>query len=335
LPRRRGSRPVSSLFWPVTAGLPRARTLTLLATEIDGWAERSAALPVDQRARLLLGHDRLVIPALHAFEGRRALVAGEALIADFASPTNAVLCAMAIQDRVAAWNATAGEGDRLALRLSLHVGELPGGRVVPQALPVELAEATRERTTAGEIWLTRAVALTMNQTEVPLESVADSLALPGGEQMALYRVRPSSGPLPFGGREAERVPRDSSVSRLLEPVTDTLGSLEEGGEGRGRASLRVAWAMFSLTALVVTWLVTLAATTLVAVLGRIWGWGREARWATRARGGVSAARGWIARRWTVSRTALARPLRARKRPRLPAVEPETGPEFEVTVEPEP
>ena len=335
--RRRGSRPVSSLFWPVTSGLPRARTLTLLATEIDGWGERAQALPPDQRARLLLDHDRLVIPALHAFEGRRALVAGETLIGDFASPTNAVLCAMAIQDRVSAWNATAAPGDQLAVRLALHAGELPGGRVVAKALPVGLAEATRDRTPAGEIWLTRAVALTMNQIEVPLEPVAESLALPGGEQLALYRVRPSSGPLPFGGREAERVPRDSGVSRLLEPVSDTFGSLEEGGERRWRASLRVSWAIFSLTVLAALWLATLVLTTLVAVLGRIWGLGREARWATRARGGVAAARGWFARRCTVSRTALARPLRPRPRPK-PAAAAEAAeavPEPEATAAPEP
>lgn len=313
--RRRGSRPVSSLFWPVTSGLPRARTLTLLAAEIDGWGERAGALPPDERALLLLAHDRLVIPALHAFEGRRALVAGETLVSDFASPTNAVLCAMAIQDRVSAWNGTAAEGDRLALRLALHAGELPGGRVVAKAIPVGLAEATRDRTPAGEIWLTRAVALTMNQTEVPLEPVAESLALPGGEQLALYRVRPSSGPLPFGGREAERVPRDSGVSRLLEPVSDTFGSLEEGGERRWRAVLRVSWALLSLAMLAVMWLLTLVLTMAVAVLGRIWGLGREARWATWLRRGVAAVRGWFSRRGTVSRTALARPLRARPRPK--------------------
>jgi serine/threonine-protein kinase len=312
-PRRRGSRPVSSLFWPVTTGLPRSRTRTLLAVEIDGWAGRAAELAPHQRAQLLLAHDRLVIPALHAFEGRRALVAGEALIADFASPTNAVLCAMAIQDRVAAWNASAAAGDQLALRLALHAGELPGGVVVAGSVPVALAEATRERTPAGDIWLTRAVALTMNQTEVPLEPVAEAVAMPGGEAQALYRVRPSSGPLPFGGREAERVPRDTGVSRLLEPVTDTFGSLESGGERRWRASLRVAGALLSFLSLAVAGLVTLAATALLAVLGWLWGRGREAPWATRARAGVAEARGWLLRRWTVSRTALARPLAARPR----------------------
>ncbi len=327
-PRRRfGSRPVSSLFGPVTSGLARSRTLTLLATEIDGWEGRAAALPVEERARLLLAHDRLVIPALHAFEGRRALVSGEALVADFASPTNAVLCAMAIQDRVAAWNTAAAGADRLALRLSLHAGELPGGRVAPRATPVALAEAIRQRTPAGAIWLTRAVVLTMNQTEVPLEPVAASIALPDGEPLALYRVRPSGGTLPFGGREADRVPLDGGVSRLLEPITDALASLESGGERRWRAGPRVAWALLSLALLAVAWLVTIGATVLLATLGRIWGLGREAPWARRARGGVAGARGWIRRRWTVARTSLARPLRARPRPAPPAV-----PGTEVTVE---
>ena len=271
-PRRRGPRPITSLFWPVTTGLPRARTLTLLAVEIDGWGAR-AALPPEERARLLLAHDRLVVPALLAFEGRRALVTGEALTADFASPTNAVLCAMAIQDRVAGWNSTAPESDRLALRLGLATGELAGGRVVAGAIPVAQAEATRSRTPAGEIWLTRAVALTMNQTEVALEPVAEALPLPGDERLSLYRVRPSSGPLPFGGREAERVPRDTGVSRLLEPVTDTFGSLEGGGEARWRSALRVAWSLATLTALLLAALVSLVATALLALAGRLWGLG--------------------------------------------------------------
>jgi hypothetical protein len=56
----------------------------------------------------------------------------------------------------------------------------------------------------------------------------------------------------------------------------------------------------------------------VAVAGRAWGLGREAPWAARARGRVAAARGWMARRWTVSRAALARPLAPRLPPAAPA-----------------
>jgi serine/threonine-protein kinase len=314
-PARRGGRPISSLFWPVTTGLPRATTLTLLSAELDGWAARAEGLPPEARARLLLGHDRLVMPALQAFEGRRALVSGETLTAAFRSPTNAVLCAMAIQDRVAAWNAAAPEGDRLALRLGLATGELAGGRVVAGAFPVGQAEAARSASPPGEVRLTRAVALTMNQTEVPLEPVAESLALPGGESLALYRVRPSSGPLPFGGREAERVPRDTRISRLLEPVTDAFGSLEAGGEAAWRSWLRVAGALLWMAGLGLAYLVALADAALVGVAGWIWGLGTAAPWSVRWRAELAAARGWMARRWVVKRAALARPLSPRPAPR--------------------
>ncbi len=311
-PRRSGLRPVTSLLWPVTSGLPRARTLTLLAAELAGWGPRAEALPPEEAARLLLCHDRLVLPALLAFEGRRALVAGGALVAAFRSPTNAVLCAMAIQDRLAAWNAEAPEGDRLALRLGLDTGELAGGEVVAGASPLLTAEAARTAAPPGEIRLTRTVALTMNQTEVPLEPVAESLERPGGAPLALYRVRPSSGARPFGGREAERVPRHTSISRLLEPVTDTFGSLEDGGEARWRCWLRVTGSLLALLALLLAALASLLASLLVVLLGRLWGLGKAAPWSTRWRAGLATARGWLRRRWTVSRVALARPLPRRK-----------------------
>ncbi|HET9553833.1 MAG TPA: protein kinase, partial [Anaeromyxobacteraceae bacterium] len=243
-PRRR---PVSSYLRPVASGLPRARALTLLSVELDGWAARAAASPPEALARLLLEHDRLVVPALGAFEGRRALVAGPVLTGAFASPTNAVLCAMAVQDRVASWNAAAPEGDRLALRLALHQGELAGERVEPGQGPAATADAVRALAPPGAIWLTRTVALTMNTTEVPVEPVADAVEVAGGERLALYRVRPGGiGATPYGGREAARVPRAGGVSRLLEPVTDSIASLEDGGEGRLRAAARVTGASASL-----------------------------------------------------------------------------------------
>ena len=43
-------------------------------------------------------------------------------MAAFPSPTNAVLCAMAIQDRLAARNLRTG-ADPIALRVAVHLGE--------------------------------------------------------------------------------------------------------------------------------------------------------------------------------------------------------------------
>jgi serine/threonine-protein kinase len=306
---RRGSRPLTSYLQPVVSGLPRARTLTLLSIRIEGWAALEASLPRDEQARRLLEHDRLVMPALRAFEGRRALVQGGTLTGAFASPTNAVLCARAIQDRVAAWNGRVGEAQRRALRLALHAGELAEGRLVAGRGALAVAELVGDRTPPGGIWLTRAVALTMNQSEVPVEPVAEAVETPGGERLSLYQVRPAPGPLPYGGREAERVPRDDHVSRLMSPVSDAIASVEDGGEGRGRALLRVGGATATLLVLGLAEAEVLAGAALVAVAGRVAGLGGEPPWAARALERLRGSRAWLARQRAIGRASLERPLR--------------------------
>jgi serine/threonine-protein kinase len=317
LPRRpkKGRRPLASFLQPVVSGLPVARTLTLLSVRIEGWAEREATLRPDERARRLLEYDRLVVPALRAFEGRRALVQGEVVTGAFASPTNAVLCARAIQDRVAAWNERAVASQLLSLRVALHAGEVAAGRVEAGRGPLAIAEAVRERTPAGGIWLTRAVALTMNQSEAPVEPVAEAVEAIGGERLSLYRVRPVPGPLPYGGREAERVPREAHVSRLVAPVSDGIASLEDGGEGRARALLRVGGASARLLALAVAEVEVLAGAAVVAVAGRVAGLGQEPPWAARALDRLRGSRAWLGRQRAIGLAALERPLgRGKPRP---------------------
>ncbi len=317
---RPGRRPLTSWLAPVVSGLSAARTLTLLSASIDGWAAVEARLRPDERALRLLEHDRVVVPALRAWEGRRALVQGEALTGAFASPTNAVLCARAIQDRVAEWNERAPAGHELALRLALHAGELPGGRVEPGRGPLAVVEAVRDRTPPGAIWLTRAVALTMNTSEAPVEPLAEAVEAGGGERLSLYRVRPADGAAgpPYGGREAARVPREDRVSRLMAPVSEGIASLEDAGEGRGRALLRVGGASARLLAASLAEVEVLAGAGLVVVAGRVAGLGREPPWAGRALGRLRGTRRWLGQQRALGLAALARPLG--RRPARPAGE---------------
>jgi serine/threonine-protein kinase len=307
-PRQPGGRPLTSYLRPVAAGLPASRTLTLLALRLEGWEALAARRPDHEQARLLLELDRLVVPALRAFGGRRALADGPTLTGAFPSPTNAVLAARAVLDRVAAWNAAAPTADRLLLRAGLHAGEVPAGRLRP-GLPVLLvAEAAREEAPAGGIRLTRAVALTVNASEAPVEPTQASLGLPGGERLTLAQVRAGAGALPYGGREAARVPKGDRASRLVSPVREGLGSLGDGGEGRVRALGRVGGATAVLLALRLCEAGALLAGGAVVVAGRVAGRGQEPPWAARALGRVADARGWLGRRRVVGRATLARPL---------------------------
>ena len=165
-------------------------------------------------------------------------------MAAFRSPTNAVLCGMAIQDRLSARNARARR-DRLALRIAVHLAEAreEEGGVEGPALD-DLAAVVRAAS-PGEIRLTRGVYLAMTRGEVRLAPLAP-LARPG-EPMPLYRVERAGGAPPYGGREAASVRDRGPLARALAPLLDAIGSVRDGAaEGRLRAARRVSLAALSL-----------------------------------------------------------------------------------------
>lgn len=210
----------------IAATLQRGRTATFLRLDAVGHGGLVAARRPEEVAALLAEHGRLLSPALHAFRGRPVRPSGGGFVAAFRSPTNAVLCAMAIQDRLAARNASS-DGDRLAVRAAVHLGEAreEEGDLAGPAL--EAAADVARAASAGEIRLTRSVYLAMTRGEVRLEPLAP-MERPG-EPMPLYRVERSEGAHPYGGREAAAVgvrapgPRVRTENRVV-LLADMRGS---------------------------------------------------------------------------------------------------------------
>jgi serine/threonine-protein kinase len=291
----------------LSATVPRAHGLTLLVAEIADYAALSATRTGDEVAALLTAHDHLVVPALRAFRGRRVSAFGASLLAAFPSPTDAVLCAMAIQDRLAARNLRV-DGDRLALRIALHLGELREERGDLAGGARDAAQAVLGVVAPGEILLTRAVYLAMSRGEVRLEPLPPiDLA---GEPLPLYRVERADALAPYGGREAARVEDAVLLTRALAPIADGLSSIgDAAAEGRLRATWRVtraAAALASLGALAASaWLA-------LALLGalRFAGWRRRPPplWMERAVRRLGRALEVVRLRRPIHRAALLRPL---------------------------
>jgi class 3 adenylate cyclase len=194
--------------------LPRARSATFLVAEPVGAGALAAARPAEEVALSLAARRDLVLPALRAFRGR--LAAGDGLVAAFRSPTNAVLCAMAIQDRLLAWNRASG-GDRLLLRIAVHLGETRAQGDGLAGAALDVARAIARGAGPGEIRLSRAVYLAMTRGEVKLEPLAPMEG--AGEPLPLYRVeRVERGS--YGGREAALVPAPGRAGRALAPLLD-------------------------------------------------------------------------------------------------------------------
>jgi serine/threonine-protein kinase len=294
----------------VLVGKPPGSNLTLMLARVDRWDER---VPVDdvERARVLAEHDAIALPAIGAFEGRRLRSADDALLLAFASPTDALHCATAIQDRLAKTPVDFG-GAPLQLRIGVHVAEVRFDGPELAGPWMDALRKVQEAAAAGEVWLSRPVYLTMSRSEVLVEAMG-AVALDGlPEPAPLYRVVREHGELPYGGRHLARVADGVIARSVLAPFASGLASIETAGanEGRLRAAFRVWLAGASIVLLGALWAIAWLAEVLVILVTWI-GWARRPvpRSLTASREGLERARARLSARTTVRQLALHRPGR--------------------------
>ncbi len=108
--------------------------------------------------------DELVLPVVRAFGGRRVKTIGDAYLLLFESPTSALLCGTALQDRMWDHGRRVPPEQRIEVKVVVSLGEvrLVGGGAVPDDVfgeAVNLAARIEADAAAGEVWLSEAVRL--------------------------------------------------------------------------------------------------------------------------------------------------------------------------------
>lgn len=236
----------ASLLGIPSAALPTSVNLTLVRVELVEWSQRAEALAPAAQARVLAEHDALVLPVVRAFGGRRLAAEDGAGLFAFHSPTDAAQCAAALQDAAAGGKAEAQPPWTVALGVGIHQGEIHFEKGSVSGTPLATVKAVAASAGPGEVWLTRAVLLTMSRTEAPAEEMGPRLIDGEPEAVVLYRLVRDRGELPYAGRHLARA--GARRSRFLEPVTTPLASIQIAGEteGRTRATARVASAAAGL-----------------------------------------------------------------------------------------
>jgi serine/threonine-protein kinase len=203
----------------------KARNLVLLLSDMKGFTARTSRQTREENARMLALHDALLLPIVRGYRGHKVKGIGDALLAAFLSPTDAVLCATAMQDRLAAWNAEAEPGDRIEVRIALSQGEVRKARGDLHGEAMQLASEAEAFADAGEVVLTDTVYLSMNKSEAATEVIGE-LALNGGGRVRLRRALRTPDPLaPYGGRALLRLgklPDPARAIRLRMIVDHTL-----------------------------------------------------------------------------------------------------------------
>jgi serine/threonine-protein kinase len=194
----------------------KTQSLTVMMTDIAGYTERTSRVSREESARWLALHDTLLQPIFRAFSGKVVKTIGDAFLVTFASPTDAVHCACAIQDRLWQHNLQCPPEDSIRVRIALSAGEvrLHKGDVFGEA--VNLAARIEGLAEAGEVLLSDAVYSTMNVSEVPLEPRGEQTLKGIARPVAIYAAKPegSPGAPPFGGRALARV-KESRVDALV------------------------------------------------------------------------------------------------------------------------
>jgi len=239
----------ASLLGIPSAALPATVNLTLVRVEMAAWADQGGTLGPAARARALAEHDALVLPIVRAFAGRRLAAEDGAALFAFRSPTDAVECAAALQDAAAKAQGDAQPSWAAALRIGIHQGEVRFEKGDVAGAPLATVRTVAASAAAGEVWLTRAVWLTMARSEAPADEMGPRALEGEPEPIVLYRLVRERGELPYGGRHLARA-GGARRSRLLEPVRTPLASIQVAGEteGRARATARVTAAVLGLCA---------------------------------------------------------------------------------------
>jgi class 3 adenylate cyclase len=192
----------------------RTENVAVMLTDMKGFTAATSRQSREENARMLALQDELVLPVVRAFAGRRVKTMGDAYLVLFASPTSALLCGMAIQDRLWDYGRRVPPEERIEVRVVLSLGEvrLVGSGAVPQDVfgeAVNLAARVEAEAEAGEIWFSEAVRLVADPAEVDAEDLGARRLKGIDEEVRLFRVRraPRAGAdhPPYGNAALARV----------------------------------------------------------------------------------------------------------------------------------
>lgn len=204
----------------------KTENLTILFVDIAGFTATTSRQSRAENAHLLQTFDSTLLPMIKRFKGIVVKSIGDALLITFRSPTDAMLCSMALQDAMHEHNLNAPEEKRIHIRVAANLGEV---RVTKNDIfgePVNVASRIEGVAPADEIYLSEAVYMAMNKAEVPaqevgfkeLKGIPQAIRLYSIPRFATPRLVPESAAsgeqgsellFPYGGMH-HRMPQSSS-----------------------------------------------------------------------------------------------------------------------------
>jgi class 3 adenylate cyclase len=213
----------------------------ILAADIAGY---SALMGADEArtVRDLKAHLAVVLPMVGDCGGRIIDLAGDGILAEFASVVNAVECALAIQEKMAERNAEVEVERRMRFRIGINLGDViyDEGRLYGDG--INIAARLEAIAQPGGISISSKVYEEINgRLDVACEDLGPRQLKNIARPVRVYRVRMS-------GAAAQAV----AASENTEPVPHAPSAMElPGGKGQaGQAILRL-FLSYALAAIII------------------------------------------------------------------------------------
>ena len=210
----------------------RTANLAIVFTDIVGYADRLSRQTYEQSQRMLRLHEALVLPVFRAYRGRRVKSIGGTLLVTFESPTDAILCASAVQDRIWEWNKGVPEWDRIKVRVGVNVGEvrLEKGDVFGE--PVNIAARVLGLADAGEVLFTESIWLSMNRNEIEADDGGYQELKGVPDPVRVFRVKPCAdlSMRPYGGKALQRAGKLPKIDPTRLTSAEVRGHLRAAAE---------------------------------------------------------------------------------------------------------
>lgn len=186
--------------------------LTILFVDIADFTATTNRQSRRQNAHLLKTFETLVKPQIKQFSGSIVKSIGDALLLTFHSPTDAMLCAQRMHDRLVWFAEQNPQHEAIVIRTAAHLGEVRLYRNDVFGEAVNLAARIETVTPAGEIYLSAAVYLAMNKTEVQVEPALQFTPDGFSHEIQLYKVRKAADSLlPYGSQPADFASRRFTI----------------------------------------------------------------------------------------------------------------------------
>jgi adenylate cyclase len=233
----------------------RTENLTILFVDIAGFTATTSRQSRVQNAHLLQTFNGALLPLIKRSGGNVVKSIGDALLITFRSPTDAMLCTMALQDAMHEHNLAAAEPERIHIRVAANLGEVRVTRNDIFGEPVNVASRIESITPADEIYLSEAVYMAMNKAEVPAQEVGLRELAGVSHQVRVYSIPRFAQPrlvpertIPADENGALRFPFGGMHHRL--PAARSGFTMPTVSDGAKRNAIRYALAALALIALV-------------------------------------------------------------------------------------